>query len=167
MERHSWPFFCIYLILIEAITVVELASWPCLDLAFTLPDPLLDLAMNLPWPCLKLALTLPWPCLDLALTLPWPFPNLASTLHWLCLDLALTLPWPCPHNICPCDICPHQEYLSFYWPDFDETLQVGSWEHLEKIATVTVTFVQATFVLVTFVHIRNISAVTDTIWTKL
>ena len=37
-----------YLILIEAITVVELASGPCLDLAFTLPNPLLDLAMNLP-----------------------------------------------------------------------------------------------------------------------
>ena len=36
---------------------------------------------------------------------------------------------------------------------FDENLQVGSWEHLEKIPTVTVTFVQATFVLVTFVHI--------------
>ena len=51
-------------------------------------------------------------------------------------------------------------------------LNVGSWEHLEQIPTVTVTFVQAifvqeTFVLVTFVHIRNISAVTDTIWTKL
>ena len=29
------------------------------------------------------------------------------------------------------------------------------------------TFVQAAFVLVTFVHIKNISAVTDTIWTKL
>ena len=38
----------VYLILIEAITVVELASQPCLDLAFTLPNPLLDLAMNLP-----------------------------------------------------------------------------------------------------------------------
>ena len=53
-------------------------------------------------------------------------------------------------------------------PDFDETLKIGSWEHLEQIPTVTVTFVQAifvqaTFVLVTFVHIRNISAVTDPI----
>ena len=38
----------VYLILITAITVVELASQPCLDLAFTLPNPLLDLAMNLP-----------------------------------------------------------------------------------------------------------------------
>ena len=30
------------------VNVVELASRPCLDLAFTLPSPLLDLAMNLP-----------------------------------------------------------------------------------------------------------------------
>ena len=65
------------------------------------------------------------------------------------------------------DVCPYQEYLNCYFPDFDETLQEGSWEHLKQIPTVTVTFVQATFVLVTFVHIRNISAVTDTIWTKL
>ena len=43
----------VYLILIEAITVVELASRPCLDLAFTLPDPLL--ALTLPSPCLHLA----------------------------------------------------------------------------------------------------------------
>ena len=33
---------------IKAITVVELASRPCLFLAFTLHYPLLDLAMNLP-----------------------------------------------------------------------------------------------------------------------
>ena len=32
----------------EAISVVELASRPCLAFAFTLPNPLLDLAMNLP-----------------------------------------------------------------------------------------------------------------------
>ena len=55
----------------------------------------------------------------------------------------------CPHNICPRNICPYQEYLSCYWPDFDETLQVGSWEHLEKIPTITVTFVEAAFVQVT------------------
>ena len=57
-----------------------------------------------------------------------------------------------------------QQYLSCYWPNFDETLTVGSLELLEQIPTVTVTFVQAifvqaTFVLVTFIHIRNISAV--------
>ena len=52
-------------------------------------------------------------------------------------------------------------------PEFDETLKIGSWEHLEQIPTVMVTFVQATFVLTTFVHIRNISAVTDPILMKL
>ena len=62
----------------------------------------------------------------------------------------------CPHNICPCDICPYQEYLSCYWPDFDETLQVDSWAHLDQISTGIMTFV-----LATFVHINNISAVTN------
>ena len=32
----------------------------------------------------------------------------------------------CPRNICPRDICPYQEYLSCYWPDFDETLHSSS-----------------------------------------
>ena len=72
----------------------------------------------------------------------------------------------CHGEICPCDICPYQEYLSSNWPGFYETLKISSWEHLEQIRTVRVTFVQATFVLVTFVHIRNISAVTDPILTK-
>ena len=31
----------------------------------------------------------------------------------------------CPGNICPVDICPYREYLSCYWPDFDQTLEVG------------------------------------------
>ena len=39
--------------------------------------------------------------------------------------------------------------------------------HLKQVKTVTLTFVKETFVLVTFVHIRNISAVTDPILTKL
>ena len=43
----------------------------------------------------------------------------------------------------------------------------GSWEHIQQIRTVTATFVQATFVLGTFVHISNISAVTGPIWIKL
>ena len=73
----------------------------------------------------------------------------------------------CPSNICPGDNCPYQEYLNCYWPNFDETLKVGSWYHLEQILTVTVTFVLVKFVLATFVHIRNISTVTDTVWTKL
>ena len=47
-------------------------------------------------------------------------------------------------------------------PEFDESLKIGSWEHLEQIPTVTLTFAQATFE-----HIRHISAVTDMIWTKI
>ena len=39
---------------------------------------------------------------------------------------------------------PPTKYLNCYWPDFDQTLNVGFWEHLEQIptGTVTVTFVQ-------------------------
>ena len=65
------------------------------------------------------------------------------------------------------NICPYHDYLSCYWPDFAETLKVGSCEHLEQIPTVRVTFVHVTFVLATFVHIRNISAVTNPILMKL
>ena len=58
-------------------------------------------------------------------------------------------------------------YLSSYWPDFDHTLKVGFWDPLEQIPTVMMTFVQATFVGATFVNISNISAVADSILTKL
>ena len=78
----------------------------------------------------------------------------------------------CHHNICPCiicpgDICPYQQYFSCYQPDLDQTLNKGSWEHIQQITTVTTTFVQTAFVLGTFVHISNISAVTDPMLTKL
>ena len=59
----------------------------------------------------------------------------------------------CPGNFCPGDICPYQQYLSCYQPDLDQTLNKGSWEHIQQITTVTTTLVQ-----VTFVHISNISA---------
>ena len=72
----------------------------------------------------------------------------------------------CLGNICPGYICPYQQYLSGYWPDMDQTSNKGSWEHIQQIRAVTTTFVQATFVLGTFVHISNISAVTGPIWTK-
>ena len=70
----------------------------------------------------------------------------------------------CPYNICPGDICPYQQYLSCYWPDFDQILKVGSWDLFEHILTVT--FVQAIFVLATFVHILNISPVIYPMLTK-
>ena len=34
-----------------------------------------------------------------------------------------------------------QQYLSCCWPNFDETLKVASWEHLEQIPTIKLTFV--------------------------
>ena len=60
-----------------------------------------------------------------------------------------------------------QQYLNCYLPDFDQTLNVGSWDPHEQIPTVKATFVQETFVLATCVHIRKISAVTYPILTKL
>ena len=51
----------------------------------------------------------------------------------------------CPGNICPCNICPYEEYFSCYWPDFDETLKLAAWEHLEQIPTVTVKFLLTKF----------------------
>ena len=57
-------------------------------------------------------------------------------------------------------------HISCYWQDFDETLKVASSEHLEQIPTVRVTSVHATFVVATYVHTRNISAVTDPIFKK-
>ena len=48
----------------------------------------------------------------------------------------------CPCNICPGDICPYQQYLSCYWPNFDQILKVGSLGLLEPIPTVTVTFLK-------------------------
>jgi len=56
----------------------------------------------------------------------WTYPNCQNDI--------------CPGNITPCDICPYLEYLSYYWPDFDQTLKVDSWDNLEHIPTVTVTF---------------------------
>ena len=59
-----------------------------------------------------------------------------------------------------------QSCFNCYWSDFDQTLKEGSWDNLLEPLAVNVTVDEATFVLVTFVHIRIISAVTDTIFTK-
>ena len=65
-------------------------------------------------------------------------------------------------NICLGDICPYQEYHSCQWPNFDDTFNVAYIEHLEQIPNI-----KLTFVLGAFLHIRNISAVTDPMLTKL
>ena len=56
-------------------------------------------------------------------------------------EVLARLVWEVPN--CPCDICPcpYLEYLSCYLPDFDETLNVVSWEHLEQIPIIKLTFV--------------------------
>ena len=63
----------------------------------------------------------------------------------------------CPGKICPCDICLYHKYLKCHWPNFDETLKVASWEHLEQIPTIKLTFVYGIFVLGTSVYIRNLN----------
>ena len=83
--------------------------------------------------------------------------------------MALFLPYPTQPPTHPPyqQLMFRQQYLSCYWPDLDQTLYKGSWEHIQQITTVTTTFVQATFVLGTFVHFRNISATTDLTLNKL
>ena len=53
-----------------------------------------------------------------------------------------TIDYNCPHNICPGNICPYQQYLSCHWPNFDQTLNKWSLEHIQQITTVTTTFVK-------------------------
>ena len=56
------------------------------------------------------------------LILSKPQPNLNTRL-------GLTTKWLCtPHPLTETQC---QQYLSCYWPDFDETSNVDSWEHLE------------------------------------
>ena len=45
----------------------------------------------------------------------------------------------CSGNICHCNICPYQEYLIS--SEFDQTLKVGSWDHIQQMPTVMVTFI--------------------------
>ena len=106
-----------------------------------------------------------WPDFQLLLTRFWP--NLKSRYLGTSRTDFSCHGDICSGNTCPGYICLYQEYLNCYWPDFDETLKIGSWEHLEQIPTVMVTLVQATFVLATIVHIRNISTVTNPILMKL
>ena len=96
--------------------------------------------------------------------------QLLSTRFWVNFKSKFLGPsWTysnCHGDIFPGDICPYQEYLSWYWNDFDQTLKEGSWNHLWQIPNVTVTFVQAIFVLTTFFHIMNSSVVPDPILTQ-
>ena len=69
------------------------------------------------------------------LSKPQPNLNLTSTQR-----LDFTRKWLYNHHPSPTHPptqTQSQQYLSCYWPDFDETLKVGSWEHLEQIPTVS------------------------------
>ena len=67
----------------------------------------------------------------LLLTRFWP--NFKCRFLWLSWTDSNCHSDICPGNICQGDICPYQEYLSCYWPDFYQTLRVGSWDHVEQI----------------------------------
>ena len=73
------------------------------------------------------------------LSLTWFWPNFKHWFLWLYwTDFNYHCDF-CPGNICPGNICQYQEYLSCYWPDLDETLKEGSWDHFPQMPTVTVT----------------------------
>ena len=82
-----------------------------------------------------------------------------KTWSWLCFPPVTTRTKRRTRRTTP------TKYLICNWPNFDQTLKVASWEHLEQMPTVMMTFVQATHVLTTFVYISNISAITDSILT--
>ena len=75
------------------------------------------------------------------LILSKPQPNLNTTVMF---DLKMTL--HTTHHPPSTTETQYQEYLSCYWLGFDKNLKIGSWEHLEQIPTVMMTFVQAIFV---------------------
>ena len=82
-------------------------------------------------------------------------------------DTKMTLQTTPPHPTTPPQKLNVRNISAVTDPDFDQALNVVSWDYLEQNLAVAVTFVQATFVLVTFVHIKIISAVTDPILMKL
>ena len=70
-------------------------------------------------------------------------------------------------DICPCNICPYQDYISCYWLDCNQTSKQAFWDHLKQMSTVMVKFVHGTFDLATFVHISNISILTKLFLPKI
>ena len=69
-------------------------------------------------------------CCDRGKTKSTPSP---IDLDWNGLGLEFDKSNVCTGNICSCDICPYQEYLSLYWAVFYPTLKVSSWDHLWHI----------------------------------
>ena len=115
-------------------------------IGFQLSKPQLNVnSITIQW---KLGLTGKWLCIpphhhhrnsmsaisQLLLTRFWRnFKHRFMGLSWTDFNYRSNI---CPGNICPGNICLYQEYLSCYWPDFDTTLKVGSWDYLEQISTI-------------------------------
>ena len=60
---------------------------------------------------------------QLLLTRLWPnFKGRFLGLSWTNFNYCSNI---CPGNFCSGDICPYQEYLSCYWPIFDQTFWTG------------------------------------------
>ena len=51
----------------------------------------------------------------------------------------------------------YQQYISCYWPNFNQTLKVSSWDQLEQLLNLTMTFI----------YIRNTSTVNNPTSTKM
>ena len=65
--------------------------------------------------------------------------------NFKCRLLGISRTDSCPRDICPGNMswqhCPFQQYLSCNWPNFKESLKLASWENLEQIPTIKLTFV--------------------------
>ena len=77
-------------------------------------------------------------------------------------ELLLTQFWPnlkgrfmgpsSTDSICHGDICPYQKYISCYWSDVDQTLNVGSWDHRLLIQYLLLTYVDPYILRVIPIH---------------
>ena len=63
----------------------------------------------------------------------WFSINISTQFLKISVSGAAALPDKIPSCICHSHICPYHEYLSYYWRDYGQPLQVGSWDHLYHI----------------------------------
>ena len=68
------------------------------------------------------------------LLLVWFWPKIKSRFLELFLTFTNCHSDICQGNVCPGDICPYQEYISCYWPNFDQTFLAQFFESLNFLA---------------------------------
>ena len=91
---------------------------------------------------------------DIVKTLTQPKHNATSTDVRFDTKLTLQTTLPSKLKLRRLISSPHRPWRlhkNFFWPKFDQNLKIVFWDHLYLMSTVTMTFVQAIFVLVTFV----------------